>query len=325
MDTHDACDVVVVGAGVAGLTTAVCLAEAGLRVRVWTSDPPQKTTSAAAGAMWGPSFLGPPDKVLGWLQSTLTELTGLAACPETGVHLAAGRMAARFDLGSQLPPQVTMIPGLRGCTSEELPAGFVTGHWGTVPLVDMPRYLDYLTRRLMEAGGQMEVRPVRALAEPLQVAPVVVNCSGIGARDLAGDKELRPMRGQHVVVENPGLDEFFAEVAAGPEWVNYFPHGDHVVLGGIAQADEWTLEPDPSIASGILERCASVEPRLAGARVIGHLVGLRPDRPAVRLEREALEGSSSGSAVCVHNYGHGSTGVSLSWGCAREVAALVTG
>jgi len=67
LEKRDGCDVGVVGAGVAGLTTAVCLAEAGLRVRVWTSDPPRKTTSPPAGAMWGPSFLGPPGKVLGWL------------------------------------------------------------------------------------------------------------------------------------------------------------------------------------------------------------------------------------------------------------------
>jgi D-amino-acid oxidase len=274
--------------------------------------------------MWGPSFLGPQEKVVGWLHATLVELTDLAARSGTGVHLSKGRMAARFDLGAQLPPQVTMVPGLQSCRSEELPAGFVSGYWGTVPLVDMPRYLDYLTERLAQAGGRLEMRPVRALTEAAQEAPMVVNCSGIGARELVGDHELRPMRGQQVVVENPGLDEFFAEVAEGSEWVNYFPHDNHVVLGGIAQPDNWTLEPDPRTASEILERCAKVEPRLRDARVIGHLVGLRPDRPAVRVEREALGQATSGTAICVHNYGHGSTGVSLSWGCAREAADLVT-
>ena len=47
-----AASVVVIGAGVSGLTTAVCLAEAGLDVRVDTDRLPGATTSAAAGAMW---------------------------------------------------------------------------------------------------------------------------------------------------------------------------------------------------------------------------------------------------------------------------------
>jgi D-amino-acid oxidase len=320
------CDVVVVGAGVSGLTTAVCLAEDGLRVRVWTADAPQRTTSAVAGAMWGPSFVGPPEKVLGWLRTTLAELTELAARPgDTGVHLARGRMVARSDLGTRLPPQVTMIPELERCRPEELPEGFVSGYWGTVPLVDMPRYLDHLEGRLVRAGCRIELRSLHSLSEAMGEAPVVVNCTGVGARRLTGDQELRPMWGQHVVVENPGLDEFFAEIARGAEWANYFPHGDHVVLGGIAKADDWSLEPDPVTAAGIVERCARVEPRLRDARVVGHLVGLRPDRPAVRVERETLEGPTGDTMTCVHNYGHGGTGVSLSWGCAREAAALVAG
>ena len=73
------------------------------------------------------------------------------------------------------------------------------------------------------------------------------------------------------------------------------------------------------MSSGILERCAALEPRLADARVIDEQVGLRPVRPSVRLEAEELHG-----ARCVHNYGHGRSGVSLSWGCAREVMRLLS-
>ena len=55
-------------------------------------------------------------------------------------------------------------------------------------------------------------------------------------------------------------------------------------------------------------------PALAGATVLRHQVGLRPARPVVRLEREG---------DVVHCYGHGGAGVTLSWGCADEVVALV--
>ena len=92
------------------------------------------------------------------------------------------------------------------------------------------------------------------------------------------------------------------------------------MLGGIAVPDDWSLEPDLEIADEVLARCVAAEPQLAGARVIGHRVGLRPARPEVRLEVQELEGTR-----IVHDYGHGGGGVALSWGCAREASALLTG
>jgi D-amino-acid oxidase len=55
-------------------------------------------------------------------------------------------------------------------------------------------------------------------------------------------------------------------------------------------------------------------PELRTARVLRHKVGLRPVRPAVRLERVG---------DVVHCYGHGGAGVTLSWGVAEEVVALL--
>jgi D-amino-acid oxidase len=96
-----------------------------------------------------------------------------------------------------------------------------------------------------------------------------------------------------------------------------FPHGERIVLGGNAREDDWNLRPDPAGAKAILDRCAQVEPRLIGARVIEQQVGLRPVRSVVRVEREQLA-----DATIIHNYGHGASGVSLSWGCANAVVAL---
>jgi D-amino-acid oxidase len=90
------------------------------------------------------------------------------------------------------------------------------------------------------------------------------------------------------------------------------------VLGGTRGAEDTSTEPDPEIADQILRRCIKVEPRLRGVRVRGHQVGLRPARPTVRLEVEQISG-----ARCVHNYGHGGSGVTLSWGSAFTAAALL--
>ena len=130
---------------------------------------------------------------------------------------------------------------------------------------------------------------------------------------------MHAVRGQHVVVTNPGLEHFFMEGPPGAsEWASFVPHGAHVVLGGVAQPDVWDTEPDAAIADRILARCRSVEPRLAEAEVIEHRVGLRPQRDVVRVEEERIAG-----ARCIHNYGHGGLGVTLSWGCASEVANLL--
>src|SRR4029079_12815622 len=90
--------------------------------------------------------------------------------------------------------------------------GFPTAFWMDLPLVDMPRYLDYLLDRLTAAGGRIEYRTVASLAEAVAEALVLVNCTGVAARELAADLQLFPLRGQHVVVDNPGLEEvFFAQ------------------------------------------------------------------------------------------------------------------
>jgi D-amino-acid oxidase len=100
--------------------------------------------------------------------------------------------------------------------------------------------------------------------------------------------------------------------------VYLFPHEDTVVLGGTEVAGDWNTEPVPAVAERILRDCAAVEPRLNGARVLGHRAGLRPFRPQVRLEAEP----PGDGPLVVHNYGHGGAGITLSWGCAAEAAAL---
>lgn len=310
-------DAVVIGAGVSGLTTAVQLAEAGLRVRVWTADPPEATTSMAAGAMWGPYLVEPVDKVRSWSSRTLEQLRQLAATPGTGVRLVHGVEASRAPV--EPPEWGDQLDGFRMCQPSELPDGFATGWRFTAPLVDMPAYLAYLSRRLTAAGGAIEIRRVHQLKEVAEVAAVVINCTGIGARHLVPDPDLTAIRGQLVVVQNPGIIEFFAEdTGPVPDLLSISPHGDTVVLGGLAAPGDYNLQPDPAIADAILARCIAVEPRLQGARVLQHRVGLRPTRPQVRVEAQHLNGT-----VLIHNYGHGGAGVTLSWGCADDVVELV--
>jgi D-amino-acid oxidase len=300
----------VVGAGVSGLTTAVCLAEAGWPVTVWASGTGSATTSFAAGATWSPYLVESSERVRAWSFETLQVLRQLAADSRTGIQLVSGVEASR---GPMEPPLWRDgLDDFRMCEAGELPWGFTTGWRFLAPVVDMPVYLDYLLGRAEAAGAVLEIRRLGSLAEAVEAAPVVVNCAGIGARELVPDASVMPYRGQVVVVENPGIAEFFVEEGEPP--VYFFPHRETVILGGTAQPGDDDIDPDPAIAAAIVERCARIEPRLAGARVLGHRVGLRPTRPTVRLE---------GDGRVVHNYGHGGAGVTLSWGCAHDVTALV--
>ncbi|MGB5756535.1 MAG: FAD-dependent oxidoreductase [Acidimicrobiales bacterium] len=310
-------DVIVIGAGVSGLTTAVCLAEQGHNVRIWSADPIHETTSMAGGAMWGPYLVEPADKVKRWSETTLDLLRQLSSVEGTGVRLVTGLEASR-DIADP-PDWAKDLDDFRVARADELPPGFESGVRFTAPMVDMPVYLSYLQARLRAAGGSIEMRRIASLDEALTDSEVVINCSGVGARNLVPDPELTAIRGQLVSIENVGIDEFFSEETGdSADLLHIYPHDDSVILGGVAQPGNWSLDPDPATAQAIIDRCSTIEPRIREAAVLGHRVGLRPTRAKVRVERQAGE-----HGFVVHNYGHGGAGVSLSWGCAQDVQEFV--
>jgi D-amino-acid oxidase len=306
-------EALVVGAGVIGLTTGIRLAEAGTETQIITLDEPLRTTSMLATAMVGPTFgLGGP-RASQWEAITMREVTAEPFPP--GVHRCRGRFVARQT--NMIPPGADLLPDFAVCDQEELPEGYHSGFWATVPLIDMAPYLDYLVARFTAAGGEIKLGTVTSLSDAVSIASKVANCSGLGARELVPDPEVTPLRGPKLVVENPGLDTFLIEGPPGPEFTSYHPHGNTVVLGGSARIDDDTrADPDEEVA--IIARCAAVEPRLRDARVLEHRVGLRPSRPQVRLETQQIE-----AATVVHNYGHATLGVTLAWGCAEETARLL--
>jgi D-amino-acid oxidase len=316
-------DVLVIGAGVSGLTTAVCLAEAGLAVDVAATRPPRRTTSAAAGAIWGPHLVGMDERVARWGQVTLARLRHLADDPATGVRAVSGITCFRAARPPEPPAWTDGVGERARCEDAELPAGFTCGWRFTAPVISMPVYLGYLLARFLSAGGQVQddcAFASLAAAAGQASADVIVNCSGIGAHDLVPDPAVLPVRGQVVVTANPGISEFFIGVGEAPGDIAYlFPHEDTVVLGGTEQPGDWNQQPDPATAERILRQCAAIDPRLRHAAVLAHRVGLRPARPVVRLEAE----DTGDGRLLLHNYGHGGAGVTLSWGCALEITGAV--
>src|SRR5439155_22921051 len=188
-----------------------------------------------------------------------------------------------------------------------------------VRCIEAPGYLDWLARRFAALGGELEIRELAALDEP--DADVVVNCAGVGAGRLTDDDDIRPVRGQVAYVRTREPLRFLVD-ETGPNALAYvLPRPDLVVLGGTAEDDDWERRPRPETTRSILERTRLLDPRLADAELVGSAVGLRPARSEVRLEADRLPDGR----LLVHDYGHGGSGFTLSWGCADEVARIVEG
>ncbi len=314
----------VVGAGVIGLSCAVRLLERGHGVRVYGRElaPPAPeagpaghlgragaVTSAVAAAVWYPYLAEPRDRVTGWSAAALAEFTDLAARGVDGVVMTPGTELFREPVPE--PWWTAAVPQVRRIEAP-LP-GYAEG-WGFVsPVIEMPVYLPWLVARVRELGGTVEKREVGSLAD---LNGPVVNATGLGAREFVGDTTLVPVRGQVVYLEQVGVDRWWIDDSGLEPGASTYvvPRSRDIVVGGTEHHGAEDLTIDPATADAILARARALVPALADARVLGHNIGLRPSRPTVRLEREG---------EVVHCYGHGGAGVTLSWGCADEVAALI--
>lgn len=305
--------ILVLGAGVSGLSSAHELAARGHAVMLWARDEPLASTSAVAAALWYPFEAGPPERVAAWAARSYRRFGELARRETPGV-----RMVPLLDLygpGLERPAWVASLEGQRALTGPRL-AGFAAGWEARVPVIETPLYLSWLLARVRALGGVLEQRTVTDVAET-RGFDVLVNCTGLGARELFGDSECFPIRGQIVRVERGAVERalYFRDADGGFGYV--VPRSRDCVLGGTAERGVESLAVDEASTRSILARCRALEPRL-GREVLSVAVGLRPGRSAIRLERELRDGRA-----VVHDYGHGGCGVTLSWPCAEDVCALV--
>jgi D-amino-acid oxidase len=317
-----ASNVAIIGAGVSGLTTAVVFAEQGWRTAIFAAETGRATNSAAAAAIWYPYDTAADDDVIAWALSTYHELVELSRRPQTGVSIIELRTFSRTG-EIQMPAWAAGLGGrhlqpneLSAPSSPQSRAPFTSGFALTVPVMDTTRYLDYLEQLLLEAGGSITGNFVfDHLDEVDREFDLVINCAGIGARTLVPDRDLEPHRGQVAVV--PKFELPYAIVCDDPPLMYAIPRTNDCVFGGTNDLSG-NREPDPATTSRIVSECSRVL-NISEPAVIAERVGLRPFRKGgVCLRREGLH---AGRAV-IHNYGHGGSGFTLSWGCARNVFEL---
>ena len=326
-------DILVIGCGVSGLTTGICLLEKGHQVTIWTRVVPGShgpdqlpaVTSEVAAAVWYPYKVYPQDRVNAWGATAYAVFRDLAAKEPAEAHgVVMSEVLEAFPEPVADPWWVeTVRATFRHAEPDELPAGYQDGYVFAAPVVDMSIYLNYLQRRFTAGGGLVVERAVSTLEEALASCPLVVNCAGLGARELVGDTLLYPSRGQVVRIRpRPDIRRVVMD-DYGPNKVAYIvPRLHDIVLGGVDDEHNESLLPDPAATASILSRCGKLVPEVADTApedILSVVCGLRPVRSSVRLELEEVE---PGKRVA-HNYGHGGAGVTLSWGCAGEVMELI--
>ncbi|MEV8503914.1 FAD-dependent oxidoreductase [Actinoplanes sp. NPDC051475] len=301
-------NVTVLGGGIIGLTAAVRLQERGARVTVVADRHALDTVSAVAAAVWYPTHTDGGERVLRWATRTRAELLAQARARVPGVLLRDTRMLLRTPIGE--PPW--WAPGDASLTSA--PEPYAQQLRFAAPLAEMDVYLPWLQHRIVAAGGRFVHRRVTRPEDLLAETPVVVHATGLAAADPA----MVPVRGQIVLVPNPGLRESVRDEDS-PAGITYVhPRRHDVVLGGTFEEGRADLTPDAASRAAIVRRCTALVPELAGTPVYGDRIGIRPARRGG--PRVAAEEVAGGRVV--HAYGHGGAGVTLSWGCADEVADL---
>ena len=333
--------VAVVGAGVSGLSVAICLTDTLGRSAVDVTIVADKfssqgITSNNAGAIIFPQgndyasvstprFIEDAQRwtsvTYEWLRKVYTKGrdtygSGIEENTMFLCHEECGKGAT--------PWFKTLHPELESLSLEEIKCYGFPPRMHTVWkfnafVINPQKYLQYLTQRFRESGGHLIQKKIQNLDELSHDYDIIINCTGLGARELVGDLTVYPVRGQIVEVQGPKVPVVFNKKPENGQLVYIIPRSGRILLGGSVEPHNWSTEIDPIQAESIHRNCIELYPQLKGSRMIGGWACLRPTRDTVRLEVD----TDNKSALLIHNYGHGGHGFIFSWGCATEVTDIV--
>lgn len=198
-----------------------------------------------------------------------------------------------------------------------LPEGYIKAWRYSVPIIDMPKYLDWLKTEFYQGKGTSAKCKIDSFTDLKNEFDFVINCTGLGSRELCCDEELYAIKGQLIVVSNPGINYFFAERGNDKELFYWMPQGKKIVIGGTAERIFSHRLIDDFQVTRMFNQAKRIENKFDESVVLGKKVGFRPCRNSIRFEFDKL------SHNVFHNYGHGGSGVSLSWGCAQDAVKEV--
>jgi D-amino-acid oxidase len=247
--------VAVIGAGALGLTTARLVQEAGFPVVVYAKALPPHTTSNIAGGQIETAYLYKDQAVTPqWRQQLMKAMDyswrrwQIMVGDEYGVRWLPTYEETEL---SGPNPMDQYYPATRTLTPGEHPFPLDTVVRFETMYVETGHFLRQAMRDIQIAGGRFEVRD---LASPQAIAALperlVFNCTGLGTRDLFGDQDLRPLKGQLAILL-PQPEVRYA-LSGGPGYM--FPRPDGIILGGTAEHDNFDPNPDPATIARLIAR-----------------------------------------------------------------------
>ncbi len=199
-------------------------------------------------------------------------------------------------------------------TKEDFPPGdYVRCYEILVPLIETQIFLPYLKNKLIENGVVFETRQINNLEVLSAEAKIVVNCTGLGSRELCSDTQLMTVKGQVALLSPFEKMDIFLD---NEKPLYIVPRRDAIIVGGTYEENIFTETTEENVLEKILQNSYKVFPSLKNQKLLGSWAGLRPYRLEVRVERE------SGTNI-IHNYGHGGSGFTLAFGSAGVVKKII--
>nr|XP_006820597.1 PREDICTED: D-aspartate oxidase-like [Saccoglossus kowalevskii] len=339
MTTQQPRQICVIGAGVIGLSTAVNIIETipDVEVTVIAERFSPNTTSDVAAGIWLPPDaraeheLGEDvQRIKKWCLDSRRHIQRLHNSEDAaaaGVQLISGfHLFEKPEYSHEAIYDKDLLFGyqmLTGTNRTPFPQ-FRNGSTFTTYIVECGIYLPWLMARFTSRGGHIIKQKVNSLEELVDRFDLVVTCVGLGAKPLLGDSSMVAVRGQLIKVKAPWCKNFVRVFGSPMEQTcaYIYPGINHVSLGGTNQENYCSEENDQQDIDRIWKNCISVIPALKNTES-RYTAGLRPVRKrGVRLEPESFQYGQKSIKV-VHNYGHGSYGVIVHWGCAIEATQLV--
>jgi D-amino-acid oxidase len=250
-------EVALLGAGVMGLTAAMCLLELGLKVTIYAERRPVETTSFKAGGEWDPTIVetgGKEQEFKAILKAAYTRFKG---------DIGKGSGVSEHDTYTpqRSPGLDSVLRLLPGLLPEPIPLSRLpfegparSGYKYQTLLIEPPIFLPRLEADLKARGVLFVRRKFVSSTDVLTslTQKIIVDCTGLGAMTLWNDAKMWPTRGQLAMLPaQPKLRYLLGQHGY------MFPRTDHVVIGGTIEGGVNNETPSKARCQELVENIAS--------------------------------------------------------------------